>query len=87
MFRFKLINKMFYISGIYYGITICIVSFATGMTVLTLNIHHKGHRGSEVPIIFKKIFFGIFAKIFCMKLDFSDTHSKGKIVSAYISIA
>ncbi|XP_014786892.1 neuronal acetylcholine receptor subunit alpha-10 isoform X3 [Octopus bimaculoides] len=55
--------------GIYYGITISIVSFATAMTVFTLNIHHKGARGHEVPIIIKKICFGILAKIFCMRLE------------------
>lgn len=49
--------------GLYYGITIAIVSFATAMTVLTLNIHHKGSRGHEMPAIVKKIFFGIVAKV------------------------
>ncbi|KAK3109038.1 hypothetical protein FSP39_021646 [Pinctada imbricata] len=58
--------------GIYYGITICIVSFATGMTVFTLNIHHKGHRGRPVPPILKKIFFGVFAKILCLKIDVAE---------------
>lgn len=55
--------------GIYYGITISIVSFATAMTVFTLNIHHKGARGHEVPVVIKKICFGILAKIFCMRLE------------------
>ncbi|KAJ8314215.1 hypothetical protein KUTeg_008776 [Tegillarca granosa] len=55
--------------GIYYGITIGIVSTATGMTVLTLNIHHKGNKGRQIPHLVRTIFFGIFAKIFCVKLD------------------
>ncbi|CAH1788434.1 unnamed protein product [Owenia fusiformis] len=55
--------------GLYYGITIAIVSFATAMTVLTLNIHHKGLRGKEVPPMMKKIFFGIIAKVLCIKLE------------------
>ncbi|VDI17641.1 neuronal acetylcholine receptor subunit alpha-10-like [Mytilus galloprovincialis] len=55
--------------GLYYGINIAIVSFATAMTVFTLNIHHKGARGYEVPNIFRKIFFGVVAKLLCIKLD------------------
>ena len=58
-----------YISGLYYGITIAIVSLATAMTVLTLNIHHKGMRGKEVPIIVKKICFGLLSKILCLSLE------------------
>ncbi|OWF38748.1 Neuronal acetylcholine receptor subunit alpha-10 [Mizuhopecten yessoensis] len=65
--------------GIYYGITIFIVSTATGMTVLTLNIHHKGYRGREVPETVKKIFFGVFAKLFCMRIEYNDVNRKGKI--------
>ncbi|XP_048754412.1 neuronal acetylcholine receptor subunit alpha-10-like isoform X2 [Ostrea edulis] len=52
--------------GIYYGITIIIVSLATGMTVFTLNIHHKGHRGEPIHPLLKKIFFGVFAKMMCV---------------------
>ncbi|XP_060556811.1 ligand-gated ion channel 4-like [Ruditapes philippinarum] len=55
--------------GLYYGVTIAIVSSATAMTVLTLNIHHKGARGIEVPHSVKRMFFGIIAKILFIKLD------------------
>ncbi|ESP04297.1 hypothetical protein LOTGIDRAFT_136425 [Lottia gigantea] len=65
--------------GLYYGMTIFIVSFATAMTVFTLNIHHKGARGLEVPRIIKKICFGFFAKIFCMKIE-SDVKTKNSNV-------
>ena len=58
--------------GLYYGITIAIVSFATAMTVLTLNIHHKGLRGKEVPHIIKRIAFGFFAKLLCLNFDSPD---------------
>ena len=57
------------VPGLYYGITICIVSFATAMTVLTLNIHHKGLRGTEVPALVKKICFGYLAKVLCLSLE------------------
>ncbi|XP_064614604.1 neuronal acetylcholine receptor subunit alpha-10-like [Liolophura sinensis] len=62
--------------GLYYGITIAIVSFATGMTVLTLNIHHNGTRGYEVPSIVKKFCFGILAKILCIRLELPGTPPK-----------
>jgi len=39
------------------------------MTVLTLNIHHKGHRGHEVPALLKAICFGILSKVFCMHVE------------------
>ncbi|KAI8789411.1 neuronal acetylcholine receptor subunit alpha-10 [Biomphalaria glabrata] len=55
--------------GIYYGMTIFIVSFATAMTVLTLNIHHKGNSGRPVPGVIKKIWFELLAKMFCMRVD------------------
>ncbi|RUS71038.1 hypothetical protein EGW08_021196, partial [Elysia chlorotica] len=58
--------------GLFYGITIAIVSSATGMTVFVLNIHHKGQRGREVPRLAKKIFFGIVARMLFLTLDLDD---------------
>ncbi|WAQ93766.1 ACHA9-like protein, partial [Mya arenaria] len=55
--------------GIYYGITIFIASNATGMAVVTLNIHHKGNSGHEVPSAIKTICFGVFSNLFCMSLE------------------
>ena len=31
--------------GLYYGVTISLVSLATGLSVVTLNLHHRGLRG------------------------------------------
>jgi hypothetical protein len=31
----------FFLLGLYYGVTISLVSFATGLSVVTLNIHHR----------------------------------------------
>ena len=39
------------------------------MTVFTLNIHHKGVRGSDVPRFIKVVCFGILAKILCLQLE------------------
>lgn len=46
---------MYFLSGLYYGVSICLVSFASAMAVLTLNIHHRGVRGMEVPDIVKQV--------------------------------
>ncbi len=59
-------------SGLYYGITIAIVSFATGMSVFTLNIHHKGTRGHEIPDIVKTICFKYIAKLMFIQIDLPD---------------
>ena len=50
-------NVHAYISilGLYYGVSICLVSFASAMAVVTLNIHHRGVRGMEVPDIIKQV--------------------------------
>ena len=37
--------KSFFYSGLYYGVTISLVSLATGLSVVTLNLHHRGMRG------------------------------------------
>jgi len=50
--------------GLYYGITIAIVSFATAMTVLTLNIHHGGNSGREVPAFIRTIINDIYLLIY-----------------------
>lgn len=53
----------------YYGVTICLVSFATALTVFTLNIHHKGLRGSPVPGWLKRFVFGVLARLLRITLD------------------
>ncbi|WAQ93767.1 ACH10-like protein [Mya arenaria] len=65
--------------GIYYGITIFIVSTATGMTVVTLNIHHKGNSGHEVPSAIKIICFGVFSQLFCMPLGHSLNQQRSRV--------
>ena len=56
-------------AGLYYGVTISLVSFATGLSVVTLNIHHRGMRGRGVPPLVKKIVFGVMAKVLFIHLD------------------
>lgn len=63
--------------GLYYGITIVIVSLATAMTVLTLNIHHKGEEGIPVPRYIKIICFRVFARLLCLKIQ---THQRADVM-------
>uniref|UniRef100_A0A914W783 Uncharacterized protein n=1 Tax=Plectus sambesii TaxID=2011161 RepID=A0A914W783_9BILA len=59
--------------GMYYGVTICIVSLATAMTVFTLNLHHTGQRGSSVPPLVKRIFLGNLARMLCIQIKQFDS--------------
>jgi hypothetical protein len=55
--------------GIYYAVTIGIVSFSTSMAVITLNINNKGSNGKEVPKIVKIIYFDYLARYLNIKLS------------------
>lgn len=51
------------ISGLYYGVSICLVSFASGLAVVTLNLHHRGVRGIRVPRIVRSLVLDKLARI------------------------
>ena len=52
----------------YYGVSICLVSFASAMAVVTLNVHFRGLRGAEVPNSVKKIFLNIMPRLMFMSM-------------------
>ena len=62
--------------GIFYATAICIVSFSTAMSVMTLNINNKSRQGKEVPKIMKIIFFDYIAWIFRINLELSTERSR-----------
>ncbi len=62
--------------GIYYFITISIVSFSTFMAVITLNINNKGLRGKRLPPLVKVIFFNYVAKILGTRLIHNNKYKK-----------
>ena len=80
--------------GLYYGVTISLVSFATGLSVVTLNLHHRGMRGQRwrtmqlficltnhflrVPAKLKYFVFEILAKLVCIKLTKERTKRMSK---------
>ena len=53
----------------YYGVSICLVSFASAMAVVTLNVHFRGLRGAEVPGSVKKIFLSGLARLVFMQFS------------------
>ena len=62
--------------GIYYFITISIVSFSTFMAVITLNINNKGLRGKRLPRLVKIIFFNYVAKVLGTSLIHNNKYKK-----------
>ncbi|XP_045612639.1 neuronal acetylcholine receptor subunit alpha-7-like [Procambarus clarkii] len=58
--------------SMYYGVTICLVSFASGMSVVTLNIHHRGVRGTEVPRLVKMVVLGWLSKLVFLHFEPSE---------------
>jgi len=61
--------------GLYYGFTIFIVSLATAMTVMTLNIHHHGTSGRPVPPLVRALCFGWLRRLLCLGVSGNKTHS------------
>lgn len=69
--------------GLYYGITICIVTFSTAFGVLTLNINNKGRKGTvRPPRLVRKIFFKYLARLLRYEL-FNDKKTKLKNYRLY----
>ncbi|KAI1706895.1 neurotransmitter-gated ion-channel ligand binding domain-containing protein [Ditylenchus destructor] len=55
--------------GIYYGVTIFIVSLATGMTVFTLNVHHHGRQADPLPQLVQNLVFNYLSKMLFLKVE------------------
>ncbi|KAB0796779.1 hypothetical protein PPYR_10840 [Photinus pyralis] len=55
--------------SLYYGVSICLVSFASGLSVVTLNIYHRGVRGAAVPKIIRKVVLERLSHIVFMRLE------------------
>ncbi|KAA0194923.1 hypothetical protein HAZT_HAZT005347 [Hyalella azteca] len=68
-------------SSLYYGVTICLVTLASALSVLTLNLHHRGLRGVEVPPLARKIILGWGAKFVLLNFKDSEAQAKAKLRS------
>ncbi|CAG9836554.1 unnamed protein product [Diabrotica balteata] len=55
--------------SMYYGVSICLVSFASALSVVTLNIYHRGVRGSAVPRILRTLVLEKMAPLVFMKFE------------------
>ena len=67
-FNWKFAYESFQL-GLYYGVSICLVSFASGLSVVTLNLHHRGLRGTEVPYVVRKVVLGGLARLVLLSFD------------------
>lgn len=60
---------MFEKTGLYYGVSICLVSFASGLSVVTLNLHHRGLRGTAVPYYLRRIVLDCLARVVFLRFE------------------
>ncbi len=65
--------------GIYYAITICIVTFSTGCAVITLNINNKGSGERRPPRLVRKIFFKYLAPMLSYELANKGGRTEGRV--------
>jgi len=63
-----LITLCVFLLGLYYGVSICIVTSASAMAVITLNIHHRGIRNIPVPNSIR-LLTHFFSKILFIQSD------------------
>lgn len=69
-------------SGMFYGVTICIVSLSTALTVLTLNVHHRGKAGRSLPHVAHTIAFDYVAPFFRIHVDEAMYMVRDEIISS-----
>nr|AWC68049.1 nicotinic acetylcholine receptor alpha 5 [Leptinotarsa decemlineata] len=55
--------------SMYYGVSICLVSFASALSVVTLNIYHRGVRGAAVPGLLRNVVLEKLAPLVFMRFD------------------
>jgi len=53
----------------YYGTSICIVTFASAMAVITLNIHHRGFRGVTVPKFLSFLIIRVLGRVLLIQRE------------------
>ena len=49
--------------------SICLVSFASGLSVVTLNLHHRGLRGTAVPYYLRRIVLDCLARVVFLRFE------------------
>lgn len=56
----------FFISGVYLTIVMSLTSVSVIMTVLVLNLHHRGPNRQEIPLWMRRIVLGKLRQFFCI---------------------
>ncbi|CAL8092919.1 unnamed protein product [Orchesella dallaii] len=69
----------------YYGVSICIVTFASAMAVVTLNIHHRGFRGVIVPSYVRFVCIKILGRILLVQADAEPSSSMSSTSSTELN--
>ncbi|KAJ8873953.1 hypothetical protein PR048_024793 [Dryococelus australis] len=65
--------------SMYYGVSICLVSFASGLSVVTLNVYHRGVRGTGVPQVVKNLILGKLARLVFLQFEPRDKYSAASL--------
>lgn len=80
MFFFNIKRFIYFFLGLYYGTSICLVTFASGLSVLTLNIYHRGVRGTSVPKIVRTLVLERLSRMVFMRFELNNAaHRSSKI--------
>ncbi|XP_014292243.2 neuronal acetylcholine receptor subunit alpha-7 [Halyomorpha halys] len=61
--------------SLYYGVSICLVTFASGLSVVTLNVYHRGVRGTKVPPFIKTVVLEKLATILFLQIEPRHKHT------------
>ncbi|RZF45869.1 hypothetical protein LSTR_LSTR016038 [Laodelphax striatellus] len=61
--------------SMYYGVSICLVSFASGLSVVTLNVYHRGVRGTKVPSLVKTLILDQLARLVFLQFEPREKHN------------
>merc|ERR550517_210907 len=55
--------------GLYYGVTISLVTFSTGLSVVTLSLHHRGMRGTRLSPWLRYLVLHLLARLLHIRLE------------------
>ncbi|XP_073998729.1 neuronal acetylcholine receptor subunit alpha-7-like isoform X1 [Rhodnius prolixus] len=62
--------------SLYYGVSICLVTFASGLSVVTLNVYHRGVRGTKVPPFIRTVVLEKLAAILFLQIEPRQKHNR-----------
>lgn len=72
--------SLLYVTGLYYGASICLVSFASGLSVVTLNIYYRGVRGGSVPTLIRTVVLNHLARFVFMRFEKAESKRTPQVI-------